>query len=97
MEFIDFIFVNCCLILNIKSVKILKKSMFVGGNFQMYSIYGLSCSHILLTSFVLFIPFFLGTKIIIPIPYPYFECKTVGRVDIGKFTVNKANVKRLVY
>jgi hypothetical protein len=25
MEFIDFVFVNCCLILNIKSVKILKK------------------------------------------------------------------------
>ena len=39
---------------------------------------------------MLFIPFFLGTKISIPIPYPYFECKTVGRVDIGKFTVNKA-------
>jgi hypothetical protein len=38
MEFIDFIFVNCCLILNVKSVKILKKkSIFVGGNFQMYS------------------------------------------------------------
>ena len=35
MEFIDFIFVNCCLI-NIKSVKILKKH-FAGGNFQMYS------------------------------------------------------------
>jgi hypothetical protein len=35
MEFIDFIFVNCCLI-NIKSVKILKKH-FGGGNFQMYS------------------------------------------------------------
>jgi hypothetical protein len=37
MEFIDFIFVNCCLILNIKNVKILKKNIFVGGNFQMYS------------------------------------------------------------
>ena len=35
MEFIDFIFVNCCLI-NIKSVKILKKH-FADGNFQMYS------------------------------------------------------------
>jgi len=39
--------------------------------------------------------FFLGTKIIILIPDPFFECKTVGRVDIGKFTVNKANDKRL--
>ena len=30
------------------------------------------------------------------IPYPFFVCNlTVGRVDIGKFTVNKANVKRL--
>ena len=37
--------------------------------------------------------FFMGTKIIIP--YPFFVYKTVGRVDIGKFTVNKANIKRL--
>jgi hypothetical protein len=29
MEFIDFIFVNCCLILNVKSVKILKKKAFL--------------------------------------------------------------------
>jgi len=36
---------------------------------------------------------FYGTKIIIP--YPFFVCKTVGRVDIAKFTVNKANVRRL--
>ena len=34
MEFFDFILVNCCLILNIKSVK---KKHFAGGNFQMYS------------------------------------------------------------
>jgi hypothetical protein len=27
MEFIDFIFVNCCLIVNIKSVKIYKKKI----------------------------------------------------------------------
>ena len=32
MEYIDFIFVNCCLI-NIKSVKILKKH-FAGENFK---------------------------------------------------------------
>ena len=37
MEFIDFIFVNCCFILNIKSVKILRKKHFAGGNYQMYS------------------------------------------------------------
>jgi hypothetical protein len=37
MEFIDFILVNCCLILNIKSVSIFKTKHFAGGNFQMYS------------------------------------------------------------
>jgi hypothetical protein len=36
---------------------------------------------------------FYGTKIIIQ--YPFFVCKTVGRVDIAKFTVNKVNAKRL--
>jgi hypothetical protein len=34
MEFIDFIFVNCCLILNIKSVKILKKKTFCRWKFS---------------------------------------------------------------
>ena len=29
------------------------------------------------------------------ISYPFFVCKTVAWVDIGKFTVNKAYVKRL--
>ena len=36
---------------------------------------------------------FSEKKIIIP--YPFFVYKTVGRVDIGKFIVNKAYVKRL--
>ena len=30
------------------------------------------------------------------IPYPFFVCKRVGRLDIGKFTVNKANVKSIL-
>ena len=34
MEFIDFIFVNCCLILNIKSVNILKKKDFCRWKFS---------------------------------------------------------------
>ena len=34
-----------------------------------------------------------GTKIVIP--YPFFACKTVGRVDIANFTVDKANFKSL--
>ena len=44
------------------------------------------------TSFTSFLLFY-GSKI--NIQYPFFVCKTVGRVDIAKFTVNKANVKRL--
>ena len=46
-----------------------------------------------MTSFVSFLLFYGDKKIIIP--YPFFACETVGRVDIAKFTVNKANVKRL--
>ena len=37
MEFIGFIFVNCCLILNIKCKNKKIKNIFADGNFQMYS------------------------------------------------------------
>ena len=47
---------------------------------------------LVVTSFASFLLFY-GSKV--NIPFPFFVCKTVGRVDIAKFTVNKANVKRL--